>query len=64
MRGWQPIHTIGTILTIGGIGAISASWYLAIWSGGLLVSWTGAGGGPVILVQGLSQLVFPRVGGT
>jgi hypothetical protein len=60
MRGWQPVHTVGTILTIVGIGVIFASWYWAIQSRGLLISWMGVGGGPVLLVRGLSQLVFPR----
>jgi hypothetical protein len=60
MRGWRPIHTVGTILTVVGVGVILGSWYWAILSGGRLVSWTGVGGGPVILTHGLSQLAFPH----
>ncbi|MBM3995095.1 MAG: hypothetical protein FJ303_13220 [Planctomycetes bacterium] len=60
MRWWQPIYLIGTILTVGGIGGIGVSWYLAVWSKGVFVSEAGVGLGPVFLVQGIAMLVFLR----
>jgi|SRR6516165_2238687 hypothetical protein len=61
MRKWQPIHTVGTILTVVGIGLIVVIWYLAVQTKGVFMSPTVANGGPVALVHGISMLAFPRV---
>jgi hypothetical protein len=61
MRRWQPIHTIGAILTIVGVGIIFGTWYVAVDTKGVLLSSTGAVGGPLSLAHGVSMLAFPRV---
>ena len=58
-RGWRPVH-VGLILTVVGLALIGVSWYVAVQTNGLLVRWESAGGGPFVLIHGLSQLVFPR----
>jgi hypothetical protein len=58
--GWQPIHTIGTVVTLVAVGVIAGSWYVALLTRGAIVRWEIVGGGPVLLAHGLSMLVAPR----